>query len=266
MTGTAHRYLRLALFLGGVGLHRLTAYRLDFVLGSGAFLIRVGLQAVAVTLVFSHVPAVAGWSYLQVLFLLGCSLLPRGIDHLFTDQLWELSRKLIQRGEFYRYLIRPVDPLFSLLSERFFHPDGLGEVVVGAVLVLWAGSHLGIDPTPLQWALVPVMILCGALVHSAVKLFFASLSFWTVTSMPAMQTVTQVSEFAGYPLDLYHPSLRVLLTWVLPFAFTSYAPAVYLLDGDTSLVRWLPVVTGLALLAALSLWRRGLSRYEMTGS
>ncbi|WP_405386153.1 ABC-2 family transporter protein [Streptomyces sp. NBC_01102] len=266
MTRTARRYLRLSFFLGGVGLHRLASYRLDFVLGSGAFLIRVGLQTVAVTLVFTHVPVVAGWSYHEVLFLLGCSLLPRGIDHLFTDQLWELSRKLVQRGEFYRHLIRPVDPLFSLLSERFFHPDGLGEVAVGIVLVLWAGSELGLGPTPLQWALVPLMILCGALIHTAIKLFFASLSFWTMTSMPAMQTVTQVSEFAGYPLDLYHPSLRALLTWVLPFAFTSYAPAVYLLDGDTGLIRWLPVVTGLAVIAALALWRRGLSRYEMTGS
>ncbi|THA77472.1 ABC transporter permease [Streptomyces sp. A0642] len=266
MNRTLGGHLRLAFFLGGVGLHRLTAYRLDFLLGSGAFLVRVGLQTLAVGVVFSHVPAIAGWSYHQVLFLLGCSLLPRGLDHLFTDQLWELSRKLIQRGEFYRYLIRPVNPLFSLLSERFFHPDGFGELAVGAVLVVWSGAELGLEPTALQWALVLPLILSGALIHAAVKLFFASLSFWTVTSMPALQTVTQVSEFAGYPLDLYHPSLRMLLTWVLPFAFTSYAPAVYLLHGSTELLRWLPVVTGLSLLAALSLWRRGLSRYEMTGS
>ncbi|MFE5796614.1 ABC transporter permease [Streptomyces sp. NPDC056503] len=266
MSRTLGGRLRLALFLGGVGLHRLAAYRLDFLLGSGAFLIRVGLQTVAVGVVFSHVPAVAGWSYHQVLFLLGCALLSRGLDHLFTDQLWELSRKLIQRGEFYRYLIRPVDPLFALLSERFFHPDGIGELAVGLVLVLWSGSELGLDPTAVQWALAPLLVLAGALIHASVKLFFASLSFWTVTSMPALQTVTQVSEFAGYPLDLYHVSLRTLLTWVLPFAFTSYAPAVYLLHGDTGLLRWLPVVTGLSLLAALALWRRGLARYEMTGS
>ncbi|MFF8593889.1 ABC transporter permease [Streptomyces sp. NPDC015220] len=266
MTGTVWRHLRLALFLGGVGLHRLTAYRMDFALGAGAFLVRVGLQTAVVGLVFRQVPAVGGWSYHEVLFLLGFSLLPRGLDHLFTDQLWELGRKLVQRGEFYRYLIRPVNPLFSLLSERFFHPDGLGELVVGAVLVGWSGSELGLDPTPSQWAVAPLLVLCGALIHTSVKLLFASLSFWTVTSLPSMYAANQVSEFAAYPLDIYHPSLRVLLTWVLPFAFTSYVPCVYLLTGARGLVVWLPAVTAGALALALAVWRRGVNAYEMTGS
>ncbi len=266
MTRTALRYLRLSLFLGGVGLHRLIAYRLDFALGAGAFLVRVGIQTAVVGLVFRQVPAVGGWSYHEVLFLLGFSLLPRGLDHLFTDQLWELGRKLVQRGEFYRYLIRPVNPLFALLSERFFHPDGLGELVVGAALVTWAGGELGLDPSPAHWALAPLLVLCGALLHTAVKLFFASLSFWTVTSLPAMYAATQVSEFAAYPLDIYHSSLRALLTWVLPFAFTSYVPCVYLLRGGTGLLMWLPVVTAGAVLTALALWRRGINRFDMTGS
>ncbi|MET7847446.1 ABC-2 family transporter protein [Streptomyces avermitilis] len=266
MTHTVVRYVRLSWFLGGVGLHRLAAYRMDFALGAGAFLVRVGIQTAVVGLVFGQVPAVGGWSYHEVLFLLGFSLLPRGLDHLFTDQLWELGRKLVQRGEFYRYLIRPVNPLFSLLSERFFHPDGLGELVVGAVLVGYAGSELDLSLTAAQWALAPLLVLCGALIHTAVKLFFASLCFWTVTSLPAMYAANQVSEFSSYPLDIYHPSLRGLLTWVLPFAFTAYVPSVYLLTGKSALLGWLPVVTAGALSLALAVWRRGVNRYEMTGS
>jgi ABC-2 type transport system permease protein len=260
------RYVTLSWFLGGVGLHRLTVYRLDFALGAGAFLVRIGIQTAVVGLVFRQVPAVGGWSYHQVVFLLGFSLLPRGLDRLFTDQLWELGRKLVQRGEFYRYLIRPVNPLFSLLSERFFHPDGFGELAVGAVLVGWAGAELNLSPTPAQWALAPLLVLCGALIHTAVKLFFASLSFWTVTSLPAMYAANQVSEFAAYPLDIYQSSLRALLTWVLPFAFTSYVPCRYLLGGGTGLLVWLPVVTAGSLLLALTVWQRGINTYEMTGS
>ncbi|MFF9087792.1 ABC transporter permease [Streptomyces sp. NPDC014991] len=266
MTGTVGRHVRLAFFLGGVGLHRLSMYRMDFALGAGAFLIRVGLQTAVVGLVFRQVPAVDGWSCDEVLFLLGFSLLPRGLDHLFTDQLWELGRKLVQRGEFYRYLIRPVNPLFSLLSERFFHPDAVGELVVGGVLVGWSGHELGLDPTSLQWCVAPLLVVCGALIHTSVKLLFASLSFWTVTSLPSMYAANQVSEFAGYPLDIYHPSLRAVLTWVLPFAFTSYVPCVYLLTGATGLVVWLPVVTAGAVAVALTVWRRGVDAYEMTGS
>jgi ABC-2 type transport system permease protein len=84
--------------------------------------------------------------------------------------------------------------------------------------------------------------------------------------MPAMYAANQVSEFSSYPLDIYHPSLRTLLTWVLPFAFTAYVPSVYLLTGVTGLLGWLPLVTAGALALALAVWRRGVNRYEMTGS
>jgi ABC-2 type transport system permease protein len=260
------RRARLALFMGGVGLHRLSAYRLDFALGAGAFLVRVAVQTAVVGLVFRQVPQIGGWSYHRTVFLLGFSLLPRGLDHLFTDQLWELGRKLVRTGEFDRYLIRPVSPLFALLSERFFHPDGLGELAVGATLVGWSGHALGLRPTAAQWAAAPLLVLCGALIHTAVKLFFASLSFWTVTSLPAMYAATQVSEFSAYPLDVYRPGLRWLLTWVLPFAFTAYLPCRWLLTGTAGAVAWQPVVAGAALGLALLVWRRGVDTYETTGS
>lgn len=263
---TAARYARLSWFLGGVSLNRLTEYRVDFLLGAGAFLVRVGVQTAVVGLVFRQVPSVRGWSYHEMVFLLGYSLLPRGLDRLFTDQLWELGRKLVQRGEFYRHLIRPVDPLFSLLSERFFHPDGFGELVVGFVLVSWAGAQLDLGLTVTQWLLAPLLVLCGALIHTAVKLLFASLAFWTVTSLPAMYAAAQISEFSSYPLDIYHPTLRTLLTWVLPFAFTSYVPCAYLLTGDAGLLMWLPVVTAGSLGVATAVWRLGLRTHETTGS
>ncbi|NYI04213.1 ABC transporter permease [Allostreptomyces psammosilenae] len=260
------RHLRLAVFLGGVSLHRLTEYRADFLLGAASVLVRVGLQVLVVALVFRHVPSVGGWGYHEALFLLGFSLLPRGLDRLFTDQLWELGRKLVQRGEFYRYLIRPVNPLFALLSERFLLPDGLGELATGLLVTGYAAWRLDLEASPATLLLGAALVVCGAVIHASIKLLLASLALWTTTSLPAMYAANQLADFAGYPLDIYAPPLRGLLTWVLPFAFTSYVPAVYLLHGTTTLLVWTPVVTAVTALIALQVWRRGLNAYEMTGS
>ncbi|GHD24887.1 multidrug ABC transporter permease [Nocardiopsis kunsanensis] len=260
------RHARLAWYLGGIGLQRLMTYRADFALGAGAFLVRVGVQTAVVGVIFQFTPAVGGWTLHEMVFLLGFSLLPRALDRLFTDQLWELGRRLVQQGEFYRYLIRPVNPLFALLSERFFHPDGFGELLVGAALVAWAGHQLDLELTPAQWLAAAVLVFLGALIHMSVKLLFASLSFWTVTSFPAMHAANQISEFAAYPLEIFHPVMRALTTWCLPFAFTAYVPCTYLLSGDTGLVVWTPVVTAAALAVSLTVWHRGLATHEMTGS
>jgi ABC-2 type transport system permease protein len=260
------RYLRLSLFFGGIGLHRLVTYRLDFLLGAFSFLIRTGVQTAVLTYIFRQVPAVGGWGYHQTLFLYGFFLLPRGLDHMFTDQLWEVGRKLVRTGEFHKYLIRPTNTLYGVLSERFLYPDGFGEVLVGVALTAYAGHRLQLSLSPVQLMLAPLLVVGGALIFAAVKLLLASAAFWITDSLPAMDATYQTSSFAAYPLDIYHPSLRSLLIWVLPFAFTSYAPAQYLLFGRTGLLRWMPVVIAALVAVALLVWRRGVRRYEMSGT
>lgn len=260
------RYASLSLFLGGVFLRRLLQYRVDFVLGCAGFAVSVLTRALFIYLVFQQVALIDGWSYHEVLFLFGFSLIPRGLDHMFTDQLWELGRKLVQRGEFFKYLIRPINPLFHLVSERFFYPDGLGEMLAGAAILGYAASQLGLGLGPGQLAVAVVLVLSGALIYTAIKLAFGALAFWTVSSLPAMNAAYQVSSFVKYPLDIFHPAIQNLLLWVLPFGFTAYVPVRYLLRGDTSLVYWTPLVALLSFVLALQVWRAGVNRYEMTGS
>ncbi|MET7286405.1 ABC-2 family transporter protein [Streptomyces sp. NPDC005573] len=263
---TLTRYTRLTWQLSAVSVHRLTEYRMDFLLGAGGLLLRVICQIAVIGTVFRQVPVIAGWHYHQVLFLLGFSLLPRGLDRMFTDQLWILARKLVQNGEFFRYLVRPVNPLFSLLSERFLYPDGFGELITGAALTWYAAAHLETGPSTGQWLLSPLLVLCGTLILASIKTLFASLAFWTTNSLPALYAANQLGEFSGYPLDLYHPSLRWLLTWLLPYAFTAYVPVSYLIFGHARMLPWLFVVTAALVTLALIVWHRGVDRYEMTGS
>lgn len=263
---TLVRYARLTWQLSAVSLHRLTEYRMDFLLGAGGLLLRVACQVAVIGMVFRQVPLIGGWNYGQVLYLLGFSLLPRGLDRMFTDQLWILARKLVQNGEFFRYLIRPVHPLFSLLSERFLYPDGFGELLTGAGLLWYATGRLSPAPDAGRLLVAPVLVLCGTLILASIKTLFASLSFWTTNSFPALYAANQLGDFAGYPLDLYHPTLRWLLTWLLPYAFTAYVPASYLLFGRTRLLPWLFAVTAGLVALALVVWHRGVDRYEMTGS
>lgn len=178
--------------------------------------------------------------------------------------LWEVGRKLVRTGEFHKYLVRPTNTLYGVLSERFLYPDGFGEVLVGVALTAYAGRRLDLSLSPVQLLLAPLLVVGGALIFAAIKLLLASAAFWTTDSLPAMDATYQTSSFAAYPLDIYHPSLRSLLIWVLPFAFTSYAPARYLLFGETSLLRWMPVVIAALVAVALLVWRRGLQRYEMS--
>jgi ABC-2 type transport system permease protein len=263
---TAFRYLNLTFFLSGVFLRRMLQYRIDFVLGAMGFVFTTLTRALFIYFVFGQVTSIRDWGYHQMLFLFGFSLIPRGLDHMFTDQLWELSRKLIQRGEFFKYLLRPINPLFHLLSERFFYADGIGETAAGVGITWYAAHHLTISMSPLRWIAAAGLVLCATLIYASIKLTFSALSFWMVSSLPSMNAVYQVSAFSKYPLDFFHPGLQFVLLWVVPFAFTAYVPARYLLNNDASLVLWTPAVSLACSLVAYQIWRKGLEHYEMTGS
>ena len=62
--------------------------------------------------------------------------------------------------------------------------------------------------------------------------------------------------------------MQVIITYVIPFAFTAYYPASYFLTGENPLFCiGGTVIAGTVMFAlALFVWNRGLKAYESAGS
>lgn len=260
------KYLRLTIFLGGIFYKKLTEYRGDFWLGMGGFLFNSISAVLFLFFVFQNVPHIQGWNFDQLLFILGLSLIPKSIDHIFTDNIWQLGHKLIQTGDFFKYLIRPLNPLFYLVSETFIHPDGFGELLSGMAIMAYAAPKLHLTLGMGKLLAVTTLLICSSLIFTAVKLVFATVAFWTVISLPLMTMTYSVSNFVRYPVEIYNGFIRAILIWVLPFAFTAYFPAQYILFDKLEYLLLTPVVSSVAFGLAYAFWSLGLRHYEMTGS
>ncbi|HUG13677.1 MAG TPA: ABC-2 family transporter protein, partial [Thermomicrobiales bacterium] len=95
----------------------------------------------------------------------------------------------------------------------------------------------------------------------------------TVQSIELINSLTNGgAEMASYPLPIYHVAMQRFFTFVVPLAFVSYFPALYLLDrpeaGDWP--GWMPFASPLAALAlaatARLAWGFGVRHYRSTGS
>ena len=104
------RYLKLYRKFLEQYIKTLIEYRADFILGLIGFLLVQGIGIIFISLVFKSIPNLKGWSFYEILFIYGFAQIPRGIDHVFTDQIWMLSGRIIVQGEFDRYLVRPLNP------------------------------------------------------------------------------------------------------------------------------------------------------------
>jgi ABC-2 type transport system permease protein len=185
---------------------------------------------------------------------------------LFADNLWIFGGDYIRTGGFDRFLVRPVNPLFHLLADRFNH-DGIGEFALGALLVGKATMALGIAWTPLKVLYLVIAVLSGGLIVIALNLITCVSAFWIMDAWPVTLGVYETNEFAKYPLSIYGRGVTLLMTWVIPYGFASYYPAKYILGRDGVLMGWLaPVVAAVLFTLAYRFWLFGLRHYSGTGS
>lgn len=248
-------------------LKSLLEYRADFFIGVISFVILQLASLLLIFVVLQAIPELNGWNFDELVFIFGIYLIPRGIDHIFTDNLWSIG-PLVRSGDFDRYLLRPIGTLFQIIAEKVDW-NGFSELVMGIVVVIITWNK--VDIHIYNWidiAVVSGYILIGTLIYTFVKLALASLSFRTKNSFAIMASGYSFSEYAKYPITIYPKAIKMIIMYVLPFAFTSYFPAAYILgkERDISYLGIGAMVLAGLMIVATILWKRGIARYESAGS
>ena len=261
------RYLRLYIKFLKQYIKSLIEYRADFILGLIGFILVQCAGVIFIKLIFNTIPNLSGWSFYEILFIYGFAQIPKGIDHVFTDNLWMLSGDIIVNGKFDKYLIRPLNPLFQIISEKF-QPDGFGELIIGIILMVISSNKLNINFEFSKILLLIFAIICGSFIYTAIKIAVASIAFWIKFAQSYLFMTYQLSNFTKYPMGIYPNALKGVLTFIIPFAFTGYYPGAYFLGkgsfSEGIILTLLVAVIGMWI--AYMIWLKGISRYESSGS
>ena len=144
--------------------------------------------------------------------------------------------------------------------------------MVATLAIATAVTHVHID---LLFAIfVPLVVLGGSLIDLGISLVVATISFWFVRVDTLRWVVMSLEQdFTRYPISIYTRGVRIVLAFVLPFAFMNYFPATFFLQKADSGLHLNPAVGLLAPVIGLAwfggsyvLWRIGLHHYQGTGS
>ncbi len=141
-----------------------------------------------------------------------------------------------------------------------------------AVLV-YAVSGLHTDWNPGRAGMLALMIPTGAVVYGAVWVAGICLVFWTTEGGEFTNAFTYGGNFlTQYPINIYSSWMRRLFAYLIPMAFVSYFPALYILDKPDplalpSLLRFAsPLVALIGAVVAGGVWRVAVRHYRSTGS
>jgi ABC-2 type transport system permease protein len=243
------------------------AYRTDFFVDLVANILAVGAQLAVLGALFGKVEALQGWSYGQVLFIYGFSLLPLGLFNLVSVNLYGFAEKYIAEGHLDRVLLRPVNPLAQVIFESF-NISGLNEIFLGIGIMVVASVDLHLAWTAGDLLAVVLLPPAAALVFVGVFLGLTCVSFWSEDRLGLAPPVYNVIRFSRYPLTIYSRWVQIFLMFVLPFAWVAFYPASWFVGAPE--FRRLALLTPLVGLTVFGLaywiWIRGLRRYGSTGS
>jgi ABC-2 type transport system permease protein len=240
-------------------------------------LISTGLTNAAyflsLVLVMQRFETIVGWNLGEIAFLLGMAEMSFGtMDMIFSGFDPDDFAQVIRTGRFDQIMLRPVSLTWQVLGSRFLLRR-VGRIIEGLIIFLFALSLLDVHWTLGKLLYFPVVFASQVLMMGGLFIANSTITFWTLQSIEATNILTYGgTEMMSYPMHIYPAWMRRFFTYVIPFIFINYAPALYFLDKPNPL--GLPVISAflapvMALgffLLALTFWRAGINHYQSSGN
>ncbi len=248
-------------------LKRMMEYKGDFIIGIIGFLLGQFFNLLFIWIIFSQIPNLVGWTLEQIIFIYGFSLIPKGFDHLLFDNLWNVGYFIVRKGDFDKYLTRPINPLFHVMVEKL-QIDALGELIMGIALICISLPSLVIEWSFMKIIMILIVIPFATLIYTGIKIATAAIAFWTKRSGNIIYMFYMVNDFSKYPVNIYNNLVKTIITYIIPFAFTAFYPAYYILTGENPLFNiGVTVLIAIVIMSiGIFIWNRGLKAYESAGS
>lgn len=128
---------------------------------------------------------------------------------------------------------------------------------------------LGFGFSPIRILMLLVQLISSTAIYVSIMMIFASISFWVEDRQGFLEPIATLRIFGKYPMDIYGPVLRIVLTWILPFGFTAFYPSAYFIKDsgfDYTLSYFTPLVAVICFLLSKYIFNLGLDQYEGVGN
>lgn len=245
------RYLRLLTIFYKSTLANEMEYRLNFWSNVGISLFWLTWAALSVRVYFFHAETIGGWSYNEVLIVMGLFFAMNGFRQLLLVPNLSRLSEYVQFGTLDFILTKPVNSQF-MISLRYIGVFNWTDPLLGLGLViygLWRLQHV-----PSLWELLGFGVLCCAamLLLYSLSLMLQTLTIW-LTNVDRLDALIEGAMEAGrFPVNFYRGWVSTALTVVVPVAFLTTFPAEALLGRIDPALIGVAVVVALVMFAVAS--------------
>src|SRR5262249_51309518 len=199
-------------------------YRANFAANIGSTLFSLGMSILTVVLFFYRSSSLGGWTFDEVLALLGIFNALHGFVELFLQP--NMSRLVghIRQGTLDFVLLKPVDSQF-FVSFRHLVLWRFADIALGLGLTGFAVWRVSGMPAGRNIVMFVLLFLASLVFIYALWTGMMVMSFWAVKVDNLAFLFTSLFETSRYPIAVYKGVLRLALLYVLPIGLVTTVPA-----------------------------------------
>ncbi len=242
------------------------AYRTRFWM----YFVLTGFESVVVFLslkiIFIHIYDIAGWSYADMLVLVGTFMLTHSLAWLtFKGGVGDLDRR-IKDGQLDWLIVKPIDTQFLVSMNRIDIEDS-GRSVIGIAAIIMGLKGSSIFGVLINLPLFILTLFLGQVVLYSFMLSTKSISFKSIEGWATNSVAWRFHELARFPTDIYRGALRIIYTFVFPLTFIATVPAK-VLTGKFNFYMLIGAIIAASLTFTISriIWKYALSTYSSASS
>jgi len=256
------RYLKLIGLFARVSIQDDAAYRVDFLVHILLSVVQIAGELMGLWIIFSNTRTLAGWTTYDVLALLGVFRIMAGVIALIIAPNMRMIMSDIREGTLDYVLLKPIHGLFYA-SVRRVVVWRVTDILLGIGLASYACAKLSTRLSPGTILLFVGLLMAGALILYSLWLVLATCAFWFTRLSNIEMVFWNVFEAGRYPVDIYRPSVRFALTYLVPLAFLTTIPAGVLLGKAEPAGVFTALVFSIVTLAGATMFfRRGIRHYS----
>lgn len=259
------RYWRVYKLFFTSSLQRELEFRANFIAKIFQNLVWIVFFILIVAVIYSNTTLVAGWNRGEAFVLAATVFLLGSVSFALFFSLMEIPEQ-VRKGTLDFVVTKPIDSQFWV-SVRRFNFDQIGALTAGAGMLIYgvvtSGQHAG----PIQWLSFALLFAAAVVLYNSFMTILMTLGIWLVRVDNLWVLGETIQQVARYPIDIFQPNVRMMLTFYLPLAFVATVPASQLVRGAD----WRWVLGGwawaLAMFAVSRLyWRYAMSHYSSASS
>jgi len=255
-------YLRLLWVHLRLGVMNELQYRTNLIIQLVQSTVGLGTALLGLGIVFSKTDSLAGWRPPELLAIVGVYTLVSGLTQLVIRPSLARFMEDVRLGTLDFMLTKPVDGQV-LVSMRQIEVWKLVDVVVGLVVLAVAIAQLGASVGAAEAVAFLVALLAGVTIIYSFLLILATCAFWFVRLDNILNIFQSMYEAGRWPIGIYPPWLRGMLTFLVPIGFAITVPTEGLVGrlASPNMLGAIALAVALPLIARV-FWKIGVRHYS----